>query len=191
MRFCARSGENLQSVRRKVDFAHGVLLQQAGDLDGGAIIWVFILRTGTLFSCSKSFWDLPLAECTPGHINPRTTQKSVVLGFAPSRRPYKASQSQNDLEQRLCADRMTVLFCKNGDAGLAPFTTEIDCCRIIRCFECSLIVLEFLNSHIRSKNALPHTFPSSSYTSGKRMKNARPKPGICYFVGRQSRVPKR
>ena len=88
-------------------------------------------------------------------------------------------------------DGFAVLFCKNGDAGLAPFTTEIDCCRIIRCFECSLIVLEFLNSHIRSKNALSHTFPSSSYTSGKRMKNARPKPGICYFVGRQSRVPKR
>ena len=128
MRFCARSGENLQLVRRKVDFAHGLLLQQAGDLDGGAIIWVFILRTGTLFSCSKSFWDLPLAECTPGHINPRTTQKSVVLGFAPSRRPYRASQSQNDLEQRLCADRMTdspSYSAKMGMLGLRPLPPRL------------------------------------------------------------------
>ena len=141
----------------------------------------------------------------------------IVLGFTPRRMHSRAHQSQNDAKIRRFGvrplqkalqgipipkrfgttplrrqdDGFAVLFCKNGDAGLAPFTTEIDCCRIIRCFECSLIVLEFLNSHIRSKIALSRTFPSSSYTSGKRMKNARPKPGICYFVGWQSRVPKR
>ena len=118
----------------------------------------------------------------------------IVLGFTPRRMHSRAHQSQNDAKIRRFGirplqkalqgipipkrfgttplrrqdDGFAVLFCKNGDAGLAPFTTEIDCCRIIRCFECSLIVLEFLNSHIRSKNALPHTFPTPSYTSGKR-----------------------
>ena len=125
---CARTEQKLQSVRRNGGFAHGLLPQYAGDFDGRVIIVVFILQAGTPRSCPKSFWDLPLAKCTPGHINPRTTQKSVVLGFAPSRRPYKASQSQNDLEQRLCADRMTdspSYSAKMGMLGLRPLPPRL------------------------------------------------------------------
>ena len=51
-------------------------------------------------SCSKSFWDSPPPEVPGRPVNPKTRQKVVVLGFTPSRRPSRAHQSQNDLEQR-------------------------------------------------------------------------------------------
>ena len=51
-------------------------------------------------SCSKSFWDSPLVEGSAGQVYPKTTTFCPVLGFAPSRQPSRAHQSQNDLEQR-------------------------------------------------------------------------------------------
>ena len=50
--------------------------------------------------CSKSFWDSPLVEGPGRQVHPKTTTFSLVLGFTPSRQPYRAYQSQNDLEQR-------------------------------------------------------------------------------------------
>ena len=42
----------------------------------------------------------PLVEGSGRQVHPKTTTFCLVLGFAPSRQPYRAHQSQNDLEQR-------------------------------------------------------------------------------------------
>ena len=57
--------------------------------------------------CSKSFWDSPPPEVPGRPVNPKTRQKVVVLGFTPSGRPYRAHQSQNDLEQLLYSNPFT------------------------------------------------------------------------------------
>ena len=42
----------------------------------------------------------PLVEGSGRQVHPKTTTFCPVLGFTPSRQPYRAYQSQNDLEQR-------------------------------------------------------------------------------------------
>ena len=42
----------------------------------------------------------PLVEGSGRQVHPKTTTFCLVLGFTPSRQPYRAYQSQNDLEQR-------------------------------------------------------------------------------------------
>ena len=73
---------------------------------------LYIVLAASSFRCSKSFWDLPLSECTLWQVNPKAGQKVVVLGFAPSRRLSRAYQSQNDFEQWF--------WHYSSDAWLAP-----------------------------------------------------------------------
>ena len=60
---------------------------------------LYIVLAASSFRCPKSFWDLPLSECTLWPVNPKTWQKVVVLGFASSRRLSRAHQSQTILNK--------------------------------------------------------------------------------------------
>ena len=50
--------------------------------------------------CSKSFWDWDALEGRLKGANPKTGQKSVVLGLTGHTAHSERGQSQNDLEQR-------------------------------------------------------------------------------------------
>ena len=66
----------------------GVVLADARRCSGGAD------------RCSKSFWDWDTLEGRLKGANPKTGQKSVVLGLTGHRVHSERGQSQNDLEQR-------------------------------------------------------------------------------------------
>ena len=95
-------------------FAHSLPLKSVcKDMAAGShhLQWVRIdLHKGQSHKASLLFWALravvqnrfgiyPLVEGPARHVHPKTTTFCLVLGFTPSGRPYRAHQSQNDLEQ--------------------------------------------------------------------------------------------
>ena len=112
-------------------------------------------------SCSKSFWDSPLVEGPGRQVHPKTTTFCLVLGFTPSRQPYRAYQSQNDLEQRYSSPSVRFVWHFPAPFRRLRFPRCVTSGNAQPAFQAPLWHFPlFPIYHIRMKNGLPRTFSS-------------------------------